>query len=222
MESQSISSLFNLSSNQQSTSTSPGGALGRDEFLELLTIQLQYQDPLNPISNQEFAAQLAQFSSLEQMQQMNETLATELMVAESSHNAMATEMIGKNVRVFGDSFAVGDDGEAPTLMVHPSTTGPVDVRITDASGTLVRSLTMDLESTDPVEIEWDGRDGEGEPLAAGQYQVAVTAAAAGDGALPMSTYIVDRVTGIRFDGGVTELMLGTVPYTLADVIEIRA
>jgi flagellar basal-body rod modification protein FlgD len=76
------------------------GELGKDQFLRLLTTQLRYQDPINPVKDQEFIAQLAQFSSLEQMQNLNTNLS-EMMLAQQKLTALgqATQMIGQEVEL---------------------------------------------------------------------------------------------------------------------------
>lgn len=76
-------------------------ALGKDQFLQLLITQLKHQDPINPVEDKEFIAQLAQFSSLEQMQNLNTTLG-DMMLAQQKLTALgqATTMIGKEVELF--------------------------------------------------------------------------------------------------------------------------
>jgi len=224
MSTSSISNLFNSPlSTGASESVDAGGALGRDEFLELLTIQLKYQDPLNPVSNQEFAAQLAEFSALEQMEQINGTLETDLVLSQSVHNAITTSMIGRDVRVVGGVFAIGEEGaELPGLYVQAETIGEANVSITDSSGEVVRSFTVQLDSTDPTLLQWDGKDNNGDQLAAGTYGFTVNVVGAGGETQPALTFVEDRVSTVRFANGVTELLLATVPYTLADVYEIRA
>ncbi|NLL41955.1 MAG: flagellar hook assembly protein FlgD [Firmicutes bacterium] len=75
-------------------------ALGKDQFLQLLITQLKHQDPINPVEDKEFIAQLAQFSSLEQMQNLNTTMS-DLMLAQQKLTslAQATGMIGKQVEL---------------------------------------------------------------------------------------------------------------------------
>lgn len=76
-------------------------ALGKDQFLQLLITQLRHQDPINPVEDKEFIAQLAQFSSLEQMQNLNSNLG-EMMLAQQKLTALgqATQMIGQEVELF--------------------------------------------------------------------------------------------------------------------------
>ncbi len=76
-------------------------ALGKDQFLQLLITQLRHQDPISPVEDKEFVAQLAQFSSLEQMQNLN-TNMSEMMLAQQKLTALgqATQMIGQDVELF--------------------------------------------------------------------------------------------------------------------------
>jgi flagellar basal-body rod modification protein FlgD len=75
--------------------------LGKDEFLKLLITQLKHQDPVNPVDDKEFIAQLAQFSSLEQMQNLNTNLS-DMMMAQQQLTALgqAMQMIGREVELF--------------------------------------------------------------------------------------------------------------------------
>jgi len=89
--------------------------LGKNDFMKLLLAQMQNQDPLNPTDNTEFVAQLAQFSSLEQMTEMNSNLETTLtqnkQVAEAINNAMMINYFGKKISAESDSFFY--DGSNP-------------------------------------------------------------------------------------------------------------
>jgi flagellar basal-body rod modification protein FlgD len=78
-----------------SASTAPGGALGKDEFLELLMTQMRNQDPMDPMDSQATIAQLAQFSSLEQMQNLNEQVSVGRRSAELIGSA---QLIGSSIR----------------------------------------------------------------------------------------------------------------------------
>lgn len=111
------------------TAASTGKALGKDEFLKLFVNQLKYQDPLKPMDSSEFTAQLAQFSSLEQLFNINSGLQNLLSFQSSLNNGMVTGFIGKNVRteegitgkVTGISFNNGisylnlDNGQSVTV-----------------------------------------------------------------------------------------------------------
>ena len=106
-----------LSSQGDQTSYFTGGAtLGKEDFLKLLMTQLQYQDPLNPMDNQDFMAELAQFSSLEQLQNVNSNLQANFLLTQSLNNSLATNLIGKRVIALGSQVYLGrDSGEEITF-----------------------------------------------------------------------------------------------------------
>ena len=104
-----------------SSSTQPATAsstLGKDDFLRLLVAQLKNQDPLNPMDNSQFVAQTAQFSSLEQLQNMNATLAQNsewnMLLSQTINNTMATSLIGKWVTAESSTIALRD-GSVPDI-----------------------------------------------------------------------------------------------------------
>jgi flagellar basal-body rod modification protein FlgD len=76
--------------------------MSKDDFLKLFVMQLRYQNPLNPMDNTEFTAQLAQFSSLEQLQNMNTQMNNLVLSQSSLQNTMLSDLIGKKVKISGN------------------------------------------------------------------------------------------------------------------------
>lgn len=116
------------------TSTSPAAMtgsseLGKNDFLNLLITQLQYQDPTKPMEDREFIAQLAQFSTLEQMQQFNQQVGA---LTQMSVTSQAVSLIGRNVEYLGDDgekvqgqvSGVRFDGGLPVLLVGDQEVSP--------------------------------------------------------------------------------------------------
>ena len=87
--------------------------LGKDDFLKLFVAQLQNQDPLSPMESTEFTSQLAQFSSLEQLTNVNQNLDYLLMYQSSMNNAEAINFIGSTVKASGSSIGVKDGESRP-------------------------------------------------------------------------------------------------------------
>lgn len=215
----SISSISNLTtlSGQQDVGT---GEMGKEEFLKLLTTQLANQDPLSPVKNEEFVAQLATFSSLEQQIGTNERLDGISMNLLSQSSASAVSFIGKDVRAMADW--VEYDGSTPTGIDYEllDASEKVTLTIRDASGKLVRTVTLDAHEKGDHSYVWDGMDKNGSPLDEGTYTVGIAASNIdGDSvqALPVST---GRITGISYENGYPELLIGDHRITLADVIEV--
>ncbi len=171
----SVDSVQSSYSTTTTTSTRNTGELGKDDFLNLLVTQLKYQDPLSPMENQEFIAQMAQFSSLEQMQNMNTTIS----------NSAAFALVGKEITAIiandetgayeeitgtvdsvrlanGQAYAVVDETDVPVddiQYVHDNTTsvGETD-SITDYTSMIGKNVTavfIDAETYQCMDVSGD-------------------------------------------------------------------
>src|SRR5690554_5797965 len=118
-----------------------GTGVSRDAFLQLLITQLRYQDPLSPMENEAFLAQLAQFSSLEQMQLLNANFASSMALAQSEANSSATGLIGRYVRASGDSVSLPPEGNV-SLGYFLGSDATVELTIYDSRGVAVRHVTL--------------------------------------------------------------------------------
>jgi len=203
----------------QSSYYSNPAALGKEDFLKLLIIQLQYQDPLSPMENTDFMAQLAQFSSLEQLQNVNSNLQANFLLTQSLNNSLATNLIGKRVIALGNEvYLSGDEGEEITFDL--SEDAGVTVEIYDTEGNLVRTLKGGALSSGRNQIHWEGNDIDGNSLPAGNYSFEVKATNSDNNPVDVTTYSTGLVTGIKFEGGNAVLMLGDQEVNLSEIIEI--
>jgi flagellar basal-body rod modification protein FlgD len=177
------------------------GALGKQEFLKLLTTQLKSQDPMNPMKGQEFAAQLAQFSSLEQLLNINDTLgnqgsSTELL-ASRVNSSMAADFLGKEVQAGGNALQWNGDDEVAMGFDLAGPAADVRVTIQDATGRPVFEQTMGGLSAGFHEFAWDGANADGDEVARGTYTFSVEATDSNGTAIeaaPFQSGTVDRVT----------------------------
>src|SRR5512140_1111594 len=133
--------------NGQAKKTGSQQSLGKDDFLQLLVTKLQHQDPLNPQDDAEYISQLAQFSSLEQMKNISDGIATsnqwDFLQMQSLNNAMASGLIGKEVRAEYNGVYV-EDGKNPTVsftMDQPAAS--VEFKIKDKDGNIITTLHKD-------------------------------------------------------------------------------
>lgn len=193
--------------------------LGKDAFLQMLVTQLRYQDPLNPLSDTQFIAQLAQFSSLEQLQAMNSNFESNMILSQSLHNSMTVNMIGRQVKVYGSSIAL-EKGTPIGISFDLQEAGSVTVKIKDASGQLVRELNLGYRDAGAVETTWDGKDADGKELDSGQYSYLVEAKNSDGQSLAVVPYTTGRVTGVKYTEGVAVLMMGDIEVRLGEVIEV--
>lgn len=197
--------------------------LGKEEFLKLLTTQLANQNPLEPVDNQAFIAQLAQFATVEQQSQMNSTLESLLMAQASSNQTGVANLVGKDVTFTSDKITRGAQDTQTIIngnLLDEAT--KVNAIITDASGKTVRTITRTAKTAaGPVSFEWDGRDSSGKELPAGQYTVKLTAENAEKQSVGFTPQGKGRASGVSFADGVPQLIVNGVRVRLSDVLEVN-
>ena len=208
------------SSSQQTKTASQ--TLGKDDFLKLLTTQLQNQDPLNPISNENFIAQTAQFSSLEQLQNMNNVLQQLLALNGGNGVTGSAPLLGRMVSVNGS--AVPLDGTQPVSLAYrlPSGATTVALQVLNASGTSVRTIPLGSQAAGPHQVAFNGLDDQGRRLTTGSYTYQVVALDQTGRAIPGATTGGGQVTGISMDNGQVMLLVGSERVPLASVVGIMA
>jgi len=204
-------SLFNNTGNS---------SLGKDDFLKILVTQLQNQDPVNPVNGDQLAAQLAQFSSVEQLQNINTTLSNtsdqNLLLNQAINNTMATTLIGKTVRAFGD--AIQNNGELHYQLSDSA--HQVAIQITDGSGEIVRTVKLDEQSAGDQVYKWDGKDDAGNHLRSGNYSFNVKAEDVNGDAVTSQTYVVGPISSVQYENGNAVLRIGDLKIPLSEVVEI--
>ena len=195
----------------------------KDTFLELLVTQLIYQDPLSPMDNEEFAAQLAQFSQLEQLQQINahlsNTAAAEQDSAQSIDNVLAATLIGNQVEAT-DSSIINHNGKPVDLNFRLSDTAEnLTVTIADVNGQTIREINASSLSAGDHRITWNGKDQNDQPVPDGPYSYTITATR-GDTPVTVSPYVSGLVQNVSFESGQIRLNIGGHLVALSDITKI--
>lgn len=196
-------------------------SLGKDDFLKLLVAQMGNQDPMEPMSNEESVAQLAQFSTLEQMNNiadgMSKSNDLDMLQMQSLNNVMASGLIGKDAKA--SYKGIFFDHEKPAVINYNLSTNvdTVEFKITDASGKVVTTLTQDNLDAGVNSIEWDGTDTSGNRVDEGYYTIEATASMADGTTFTPNLSLVGTVESVIYrDGGAflriqgTEIPLGAV------------
>ncbi|MBN2071839.1 MAG: hypothetical protein JW814_10320 [Candidatus Krumholzibacteriota bacterium] len=207
------------SSNIQHLTEVNNDILGKDDFLKLLTAQLSHQDPMEPLDNNEFIAQMTQFSSLEKLENINASVDSELMLSQSMNNALSTTLIGRNVILQSNVVDV-TGGESMGSGFYTDKAGTAFVTITDSNGETVRTLNVDVTEKGFIDIEWDAKDNQGNDVSDGEFYLSIEFTGE-DGVQAMALpFLNGRVTSLKFYDGNAYLTVGGHEYNLAQVIEI--
>jgi flagellar basal-body rod modification protein FlgD len=186
--------------------------MGKEDFLTLLVAQLQNQDPMNPDDPTEFTAQLAQFSSLEQLFNINESMDSLTSAQQQSDRFATMNLIGKSVSYQDDDFTIEEDGVATVGYQLDGLAASVTLFIKDESGVTVATLHPTEFDEGNHFIEWDGMNDEGEHVPAGNYTIMLQGAAgAGEESIAISPLVQSEITGVDFNSNTGNAIL----YTLA-------
>lgn len=170
--------------------------LGQDDFLTLLVAQLQNQDPLNPSDPTEFTSQLAQFSELEQLFNLNDSMEQLATAQNNSERLSALSMIGKEILVEGSSFQLGEDVAEIGYRVDGKATD-ITLYIQNSLGQRVATLHGDDFTEGNHFISWNGQGVNGEHLPPGSYEIVINAQGSADGEKAnVSSLVRNKVTGV--------------------------
>lgn len=201
-----------IGSRSESVSALQSSVMGKDDFLKMMLAQLQNQDPLNPLDGTAFTAQLAQFSSLEQLSNMNTQLQVLGLYQASLNNAQSVNLIGREITARGDTVKV--EGASASLEYNLSEDADkVAVRIYDMEDNLVDTLDAGSQEEGENSMTWDCGD-----IAGGNYTFEVSAIGANGDAIPAYTQITGEVTGVTFKEGFPHLSVNGQDVPMGDVI----
>jgi flagellar basal-body rod modification protein FlgD len=189
--------------------------IGKDDFLEMMIAQLKNQDPLNPLDGTDFTAQLAQFSSLEQLVTMNEQLQSISLSQASLNNAEAVNLIGKEITVEGDTIKA--EGSSVDLMYNLSgNADQVTINVYDEGGNLVDTLESGSQNEGKNLIAWDCSS-----IGSGDYTFEVSAVNADGDVIPAYTIITGKVAGVTFKEGSPYLSVNDQDIPFEDIISVH-
>jgi flagellar basal-body rod modification protein FlgD len=192
--------------------------MGKDDFLRLLITQLRYQDPINPSKPEEFAAQLAQFSSLEGMQNIQTLLQSQLNAGSLSTLAMKADLgasfIGRNVLAAGNQIQVAEDGAARISVDIGTGGGKAVLTIYDASGREVATKDLGFRKGGRQVVETP-------ELPSGSYTYKVSATSLSGAEVDVQTYTSGIIDGVSFSGGQVVLRSGSLEFPLDNVVEVE-
>lgn len=199
----------------------PGGKMGKDEFLKLFVAQIRHQDPLNPMQGDQLAAQLAQFTSVEQLIQMNKQMETQASgnasILDALHTTSAMGMLGRTVMADGDGVAVGAGGAGAVTADIGGAGGAATLRILDKSGREVGSRVLGNVPAGRQTFDL-GTAAAGLPEGAYSYTIDVS-----DGTkepVPVRTFTRGTIDGIQSGANGPVLTSGPFVIPFGSIVEI--
>jgi flagellar basal-body rod modification protein FlgD len=200
----------------------PSKEMDRDAFLNLLITQLQNQDPLNPTDSTEFTAQLAQFSSLEQLTNVNKNLELLQNFQASINNSQAVSLIGKEITANGNLLELTGGRPAGCDFKLDEDAAVVVASIYDHTGGFVTSFEGQNLTAGQHTLYWDGTDKNGNSVTPGNYTFEILAADTAGNNIQTTTFFSGIVNKVIFENNTTYLISGGQKVALGDVIQVTA
>lgn len=209
-----VQDLFNskvkdASNNVSNVSKAATGnqSLGKDAFLQLLVTQLKNQNPLSPQDNGAFVAQLAQFSSLEGINTLNDSVNNISSNFSSSQALQASSLVGRSIITQTDKAMVDTSKSMTGSVAVTSAVGNVSVKITDKDGKVVRTIDMGAQSAGSQDFIWDGKNDKGEVAPAGTYTFNATTKTDKGDSVALATSLPATVTSVTLSKTGGEMLL---------------
>jgi flagellar basal-body rod modification protein FlgD len=201
-----------------STSGAANIAGNFDSFLQLLTTQLQNQDPLDPLDTNQFTQELVSFSSVEQQINMNTNLSTLISLQQTAQSTAALNFLGTTVTVNGNSAQLGSGQSNPTWNYTLGKASTVAINVSSSTGQLVYSTAQTLQAGNQT-FTWNGTDSVGNAWPAGTYTVSITATDASGKTTTVSPQVQGVVTGVDISQSPPTLTVNGQSYTPSQIVQ---
>lgn len=215
-------SSTNSASNLANAAGKSVSSLGINDFITLMTTQLKYQDPTKPQDSTAFVAQLAQFSSVSGIQEMNTSISSLLEQMRSSQAVNATALIGHDVLVQADTAQITSGDQLTGQIDTPTGTSDITVVVNDASGQVVRQFTVPA-TTGTSSFTWDGLDDKGEVAKTGTYKLKAIANVYGTSE-SVATALNTRIGSVTISPVDNSLVLNTSSLgsvVMSDILQVN-
>jgi len=199
------------------------GTLGLEQFLKIMTTQLQSQDPLEPMDNGDFLGQIAQFGTVTGIENLNESFNGFSNSITSGQALQAGSLVGREVLAPVSSGYLETGSSIKGRVDLPTSTSALEITVTDDRGQLVRTIEMGSQPSGPVEFTWDGINNDGDYAQAGTYRITVTSGR-GVTSETQQTNLYNKVHSVTMGGGVEGLTLnlagaGQLPFSSITAIK---
>lgn len=206
----------------QTMSSENKNIMGKNDFLHLLVAQLEAQDPLNPMDSTGFTAQLAQFSSLELLQNIDTTLGGLSGSQAVLTNSQAVGFIGKSITAVGNQIQAHEDGGAALQFDLDEDAAGIYAKIYDGQGNYINQIEVGATAAGRHSINWDGLDYLGGRAPKGNYTYEVSAIDELGNSVGVTTFASGTVTGVQYKDGQAFLQCDGREIALGNVVQVSA
>jgi len=205
---------------QVATADEESHALTQEDFFSLLTQQLSYQDPSNPADNDQMIAQMTNFTMAQGITDLNTNFESLASSMTSNSALQASTLVGKQALLESNSLDLNETGDAKGSAVAEAAVDNLKIKVTDASGQLVKTIDMGSQPAGAVRFTWDGTNENGERLPEGEYTVSAEGSTDGEfSSLPIATF--KNIESVNINGS-SGIIINTKEgaVRLTDVAEI--
>ena len=216
----SISELFPVAETATNTKNSPD-ELGQDEFMTLMVAQLENQDPTKPMDNFQFLSQIAQFGTVSGIQDLQLGLDGLSSALLSNQAMQAADLVGRAVVTGSNIGSLPEEGELRAEINLPQAAGNVTLYVQDAGGGLILAQPMGAAPAGQLDIHWDGTNGSGDRMPAGEYRLSAEALLDGQNQA-VSVYAHQRVESVTVDQAGTDAQLNLTGGSQVGMSEIKS
>jgi flagellar basal-body rod modification protein FlgD len=196
--------------------------LGKDAFLKLLVAQMENQDPLNPQSNEEFIAQLSQFTQVEQLLNLNDNFDSLYMAMNSVNNTSMTQLLGKDVVYVGDTFGYAGEDSVKLHYDSEEATSTSNMTIYDQDGSVVYSGSVGPLKQGEGFVEWDGKDVNGAVVPDGEYRFVIDGQSPDGETIAITELMVGTIDGMSFTNGVPMPSINDIEFDLSLILRVES
>lgn len=196
--------------------------LDKDAFFKLMLAQIKAQDPTNPMQSHEMASQLAQFTSLEQLYNINSGIEGLKKGQEPQANYQVLNFLGKSVSA-DSSRVIREKGDKTHELRFKMQSDAPEAKITifDSSGKEIRNYKISNVKSGDNRITWNGLGDDGQPARAGEYQFKVQGKNSNGKTFTAQTTVSGKITGVNFTNQGPVLMVGNQTLRLSDVTKLE-
>jgi flagellar basal-body rod modification protein FlgD len=214
-----LNSVTNSTTDSGTPIVSGPKALGQADFLNLMIAQLKNQDPMNPMDNEAFIAQLAQFSQLEASNQLVTLMQQNNTDLQGAKQVGLVSLLGHQVKLSGAMVQLGN-GPASVQYTLAGDAASVQVNILNAANQVIRTIAAGGQSAGNQEVSWDGLDQNGVQVAQGTYGFSVSANDSMGHAVTATPVTIATVTGVKNDASNPMLLIGNQQVDPQNVLEV--